>query len=409
MSTEGSKRFRLMNDHSRAVNRAAVASLILGRIIYAVNWYSLAAVFSFTGSELHQNVSGLGLVTSAFFAGIGIFQVPGGVLAAKIGPRWTVIFGTTVTSATALLTGFASNLPELAVLRFFVGAGMAFVFAPGVILTARFLQQGSEGLGVGFYNSAFSLGAAVGLFGWAVLAAEIGWRISLALGGLLGLFTVVLLWFLIPKDNQRPDFSVKLQDLRLVLLDKWLIILSVATLGLQVGSTIYSSFMVYYLQSAVHINIGEAGTIASLASLFALASAPFAGRLFDRYGNTKRLLVASGSLMAIGVGVAFLGTVYSAILAGVLVGLATGSGFTFAFSAASEANKLDKEYETLAVSWVNSISLFGNLASPLLFSYLVIQYGYSPAWLYMAVLTFALIIPLLFSNVPKQKRTQPQT
>jgi MFS family permease len=397
-----------MNDHSGAVNRAAVASLILGRIIYAVNWYSLAAVFSFTASELHQNVSGLGLATAAFFAGIGIFQVPGGVLAAKIGPRRTVIFGTTVTSVTALLTGFASNLPELAVLRFFVGAGMAFVFAPGVILTARFLQQGSEGLGVGFYNSAFSLGAAVGLFGWAVLAAEIGWRISLALGGLLGLFTVVLLWFLIPKDNQRPGFSVKLQDLKLVLLDKWLIVLSVATLGLQVGSTIYSSFMVYYLQSAVHINIGEAGTIASLASLFALASAPFAGRLFDRYGNTKRLLVASGSLMAIGVGVALLGTVYSAILAGVLVGLATGSGFTFAFSAASEANKLDKEYETLAVSWVNSISLFGNLASPLLFSYLVIQYGYSPAWLYIAVLTFALIIPTLFSKVPNRKEPNPK-
>jgi MFS family permease len=394
-----------MNVHSGEGNRAAVTSLILGRIIYAVNWFSLAAVFSFTASELHQDVSGLGLVTAAFFAGIGIFQVPGGVLAAKIGPRRTVILGTTVTSVAALLTGFASNLAEIVVLRFFVGAGMAFVFAPGVILTARFLQRGSEGLGVGFYNSAFSLGGVVGLFGWAVLAAEIGWRISLAIGGLLGLFTVALQWFLVPKDNQRSDFSVKLHHLKLVLFDKWLIILSVATLGLQVGSTIYSSFMVYYLESEVHINIGEAGTIASLMSLFALASAPFAGRLFDRYDHTKQLLVASGSLMAVGVGVALLGTVYSAILAGVLVGLATGSGFTFAFSAASEANKLDKEYETLAVSWVNSISLFGNLVSPLLFSYLVIQYGYSPAWLYMAVLTFALIIPILFSKVPKHKRT----
>lgn len=398
-----------MNVHSGAVNRAAVVSLIFGRIIYAVNWFSLAAVFSFTASELHQDVSGLGLATAAFFVGVGSFQVPGGILAAKIGPRQTVIFGTTVTSVAALLTGFASNLAQIAILRFFVGAGMAFVFAPGVILLAGLLQEGSAGLGVGFYNAAFSLGGAIGLFGWAVLAAEIGWRSSLAIGGLLGLVTVVLMWFLVPKDNQRSDFSVKLHHLKLVLLDRWLIILSVATLGLQVGSTIYSSFMVYYLESAVHINAGEAGTVASLASLFALSSAPFAGRLFDRYGDKRRLLVASGSLMAVGVGVAFLGTVYSAILAGILVGLATGSGFTFAFSAASEANKLDKEYETLAVSWVNSISLFGNFVSPLLFSYLVIQYGYSPAWLYMAVLTFALIIPILFSKVSTQKRTRHET
>jgi hypothetical protein len=48
-----------MNVRRGVVNRAAVVSLILGRIVYAVNWYSLAAVFSFTASELNQNVSGL--------------------------------------------------------------------------------------------------------------------------------------------------------------------------------------------------------------------------------------------------------------------------------------------------------------------------------------------------------------
>jgi len=103
--------------------------------------------------------------------------------------------------------------------------------------------------------------------------------------------------------------------------------------------------------------------------------------------------------------VAFFGTVYSAISAGIMVGIATGSGFTFAYSAARRANKLNKEYETLAVGWVNSISLFGNFISPLLFSYLVLQYGYSPAWLYIAVLTLALVIPILFSKVKKQQQT----
>jgi MFS family permease len=109
--------------------------------------------------------------------------------------------------------------------------------------------------------------------------------------------------------------------------------------------------------------------------------------------------------MAIGVAVAFFGTVSSAILSGILVGLASGSGFTFGFSAAREANKLDKEYETLAISWVNSISLFGDFAPPLLYSYLVLQYGYSPAWLYMAVLALVLVVPVLFTKVSSQKQT----
>jgi len=398
-----------MNKHRDVSNRAAVASLIFGRIVYAVNWYSLAAVFSFTASELNQNVSGLGLVTATFFVGIGVFQVPGGVLAAKIGPRLTATYGTAIASLAALLTGFAGNLVEIAILRFFVGLGMAFVFAPGVTLMAKFLHEGSEGLGVGLYNSAFSLGAAIGLSGWAVLAAAIGWRNSLVTGGLLGLFTSVLLWFLVPKDSQRSDFSVEMRHLRLVLLDKWLIVLSLAMLGLQAGSTVYSNFMAYYLESVVHVNVGEAGTIASLASLFALASAPFAGRLFDRSGNAKRLLLASGVLMAAGVGAAFFGTVYSAVLSGVLVGLASGAGFTFGFSAARAANKLDKEYETLDVSWVNSISLFGDFVPPLLYSYLVIQYGYSSAWLYIAMLAFLLVIPIVFPKAASLKRGHTET
>jgi MFS family permease len=397
-----------MNVGKGAGNRVAVVSLILGRIVYAVNWYSLAAVFTFTASELNQNVSGLGLATATFFVGIGIFQVPGGILAARIGPRLTATYGTAIASLAALLTGFAGNLVEIAVLRFFVGLGMAFVFAPGVTLMARFLREGAEGLGVGFYNSAFSLGAVIGLSGWAVLAAAVGWRISLVMGGLLGLFTSVLLWVLVPKDTQRPDFSMELRHLRLILLDKWLIVLSVAMLGLQAGSTVFGNFMAYYLESVVHVNVPEAGTIASLASIFALASAPFAGRLFDKSGNAKRLILASGVLMAVGVGLAFFGTIYSAILAGVLVGLASGTGFTFGFSAARAGNKLDKEYETLAVSWVNSISLFGDFVPPLLYSYFVLQYGYSPAWLYIAILTFTLMIPLLFPKVSLQKRERAQ-
>ena len=386
-----------------AVNRAAVASLIFGRIVYAINWYSLAAVFTFTGSELHQNVSGLALATATFFVGIGVFQVPGGVLAAKIGPRLTATYGTAIASLAALLTGFAGNLVEIAILRFFVGLGMAFVFAPGVTLMAKFLREGSEGLGVGLYNSAFSLGAVIGLLGWALLAATVGWRISLVTGGSLGLFTSALLLVLVPKDTQRSDFSMELRHLRFVLLDKWLIVLSVAVLGFQAGSTVFSNFIIYYLKNVVQVNVGQAGTIASLASICAFACAPFAGRLFDTSTNTKKLLLASGVLVAVGVGLVFFGTVYSAILAGLFVGFGSGCGFTFGFSAARAANKLDKEYEALAVSWVNSISLFGDFVPPLLYSYFVLQDGYSLAWLSIAILTLVLMIPMFFLKMEGEK------
>jgi MFS family permease len=392
--------------NENAINHAAITSLILGRVAYAINWLNVAAIFSLIASEMKQDVSGLGLVTAAFYIGIGLFQVPGGILAAKIGPRLTVIYGTTIASFFALLTGFAGNLAEIAVLRFFVGAGMALVFAPAVVLVTRFLRKGSEGVGVGIYNSAFSLGGVIGLSGWAVFAGGVGWRSSLIISGSLGLATSALLLFFVPKDNLRSDFKIDAQHLKLILYDKWLMALSIALLGIGIGSTVVGNFMAYYVENVSHVSVGEAGAIASLTQASALLTAPFSGRVFDRFGNVKLLLLATGAVMAFGVGIAFVGTLYSAITSSVLVGLASGAGYTFGFAAAREASRLGPEYETLAVSWVNGIALFGDFVPPLLFSYVAIGFGYGSAWLVLALFTFVLILPVLFSRISTRRNSR---
>lgn len=395
-----------MELNENAINHAAITSLILGRVAYAINWLNVAAIFSLIASEMKQDVSGLGLVTAAFYIGIGLFQVPGGILAAKIGPRLTVIYGTTIASFFALLTGFAGNLAEIAVLRFFVGAGMALVFAPAVVLVTRFLRKGSEGVGVGIYNSAFSLGGVIGLSGWAVFAGGVGWRSSLIISGSLGLATSALLLFFVPKDNLRSDFKIDAQHLKLILYDKWLMALSIALLGIGIGSTVVGNFMAYYVENVSHVSVGEAGAIASLTQASALLTAPFSGRVFDRFGNVKLLLLATGAVMAFGVGIAFVGTLYSAITSSVLVGLASGAGYTFGFAAAREASRLGPEYETLAVSWVNGIALFGDFVPPLLFSYVAIGFGYGSAWLVLALFTFVLILPVLFSRISTRRNSR---
>jgi len=392
--------------NKNTINHAAITSLILGRIVYAINWLNMAAVFSLITSEFQQDVSGLGLVTATFYIGIGVFQVPGGILAAKIGPRQTVIYGTMIASLSALLTGFAGNLAQIAVLRFLVGAGMALVFAPAVVLVTRFLRKGSEGLGVGIYNAAFSLGGAIGLLGWAVLAGGVGWRNSLIISGSLGLGTAVLLVFLAPNDSLRSDFKIDPSRLKLILSDKWLITLSIALLSIGVGTTVVSNFMAYYIENMSHVGVGEAGAIASLAVASALVTAPFSGRVYDRVGDVKWLLFATGAVMVFGVGIAFIGTLYSAIISCVLVGLASGAGFTFGFAAAREANIFGPEYETLAVGWVNGIALFGDFVPPLLFSYIAIGFGYGSAWLALALLAFVLILPILFSKTSTRQNPQ---
>jgi MFS family permease len=172
------------------------------------------------------------------------------------------------------------------------------------------------------------------------------------------------------------------------------------------GSAVVQNFMPYYLENVYNVGVGEAGVITSLVAASAFVTGPFVGGVFDKFGNAKRLLLMTGVGMAVGIGITFIGTIYSAIASSVLVGLASGAGLTFVFATARETNRLGSEYDTLAVSWVNSLSLLGSFVSPLLFSYFVIRLGYNYAWLCIALLAFLLIFPVFFSKVSTRKGIQ---
>ncbi len=118
----------------------------------------------------------------------------------------------------------------------------------------------------------------------------------------------------------------------------------------------------------------------------------------------KRLFLMISAVMDFGISISIFGTICSAIVSSVLVGLTSGAGFTFGFAAARDANRLDSRYDTLAVNWVNSLQLSGGFASPLLFSYLVVNFGYGYAWFCIALLVFLLILPLSFCHVSERNR-----
>lgn len=352
--------------------------------------------------DLHQNVSGLGLITATFYIGVGLFQVPGGILAARIGLKRTAIIGTVVASAASLSTGLAADLYQIAFTRFLVGLGMAFVFAPGVVLISRTATKGSEGFAVGLYNSAFYLGGVMGLFGWAVLAELLGWRTSLLFSGGLGIMTAMLLFVVLPKDVRRVEFQVRSSSLKRILLDRWLLAVGFTLLALGVGSTVFSSFAPFYAHQALGLDTSLAGGIGGLGVLFAFLSAPFAGRIYDTFFNVKRLLLYASILMAIGISMPAFSNIYATVGSSVLVGIASGC-LTFGFLSAKNSVKLEPEYETLAVSWVNSVSLFGGFVPPLVFSATVIGFGYSFAWLISGILTIALLIPIIIMRMPGQR------
>ena len=372
---------------------------MLGRLIYAVNWYNFAAVFTLVARDFNQNVSGLGVAVGSFYLGAGLFQIPGGLLAAKIGPKRTAVYGTLLASAAALLTSVATNFSELAVLRFLVGAGMAFVFAPGVILVARYFRKQAEGFSVGLFNAAFYLGGALGIFGWAVLADAWGWRESLAVSGVIGVLTAALILLLVPRDPVREDLAMDFPEIRRILASRWLFLIGLGMFGFTGLSSLVTAFMVYYLQASLNAGAALAGSVGALALVASLLASPLFGMVYDRTHNASGLMFLCGLSGIIGLEVASITTIPAAVFANLLVGFATGGSLTVGFSAGREL--ANAEYETLAVSCINSTQLFAGFFFPPIFSLSVVVFGYSKAWLLSGLYTFPFIALILLSRSKK--------
>jgi MFS family permease len=409
------------NDHYPS-DLAASASLIVARTFYGVNWFNVAAIFPLIALEFGQDVSLLGSISAAFLIGVGAFQVPSGIFAARYSPRTSAIAGITVSSASALISGLISDPSQLVWLRFIVGSGMAFFFSSGVVLIARYANRSSPGLSIGVMNAAHSVGGIIGILGWIVIAVAVGWRQSLVLGGVIGLATALLMVLTIPKRETKSDINgihrSPSSDRKLVLTrsavlkilsNRPVVALGLVLTGIQAAWALTLTVIVVFLQG-LGAPLEITGAIASVALISSIISAPLIGRVYDRViKDARKILLICGaatSLATAAVSTAILAVVVAAVI---VIGFFAGGAFTVAYAKARrtpvrglETPDRDRSYGSssnygaLNVAWVNGLSLLGVLWMPVAFSYAV-QYsgggGYTAAWILAGVLTalFALV------------------
>lgn len=378
-------------------HKIATLSIMLARVVYTINWFNIASIFYLVASEFIEDIAMLGIISASFLIGVGLFQVPAGIIAAKYGPRKIAIYGIIIASSAALATGFAANTLQITILRFIVGLGMACFFGPSVILVSKYLGKESQGLGIGLLNSAHALGGIIGLFGWVMLAEYLGWRAALILSGGLGIATAIMLNSALLKDVDeiRNEFKIRISHVFSTIFNKSLIILGITLLGFQAGASMILTFSVFYFVDHLKINPVDAGLIGSLSLIVALISSPFFGKLYDRIGNARKLLLISGITSATSL-VGFATDSLYVITASILItGFFLSAGFVVVYARAKEINKAQPQYQTLAVSFVNGVSLFGVFWVPVLFSSIVSSLGYEIAWLLGGLVIILLILPVV--------------
>ena len=403
--------------------------------MYAVNWFNISSIFYLILNDFKQDVSILGLVTSGFLIGIGLFQIPAGILSAKYNAKFIIFFGTMLLSISSLLSGLSSELYQMVILRFLVGVGMAFFFGPSVILISKYLGKGSDGLGVGILNSAHSLGGIIGIFGWIIIAELIGWRTSLVISGILGILSGLFLLYALQRKNhdgsnnyannslqervyiffksfdpnrdtrnQISKFTINFDALKSIMLSKPMIYVGLSLLGFQIAWNLVSTFIILFLRVELDITSSIAGLIGGSTLIVNVIFAPIIGSIYDKltrknnFNNDILLLLICGIVISVNIICFSFINIYLLIPSIMLIGIFASGGFVIPYTLARRL-ALEKlglpKYEILAVSFVNGLSLLGAFWVPFVFSIMVNSFGYSLAWLFGGLLVLVFIIPII--------------
>jgi predicted MFS family arabinose efflux permease len=179
--------------------------------------YVLSAVLVSVQQDLHIGDGDAGGLVKWFLLGYFVTSPFFGYLGDRTSRKWLIALGIFIWSVGTVLTGFSVNLTTLVLYRILVGVGEASyaTIGPSYISDTFGPEKRNNALTV-FYV-AIPIGAALGVYAGADIAAHWGWRHAFIWAGAPGLLlALVLLPFADPKrgaaDGVRQLEKPKLRD-----------------------------------------------------------------------------------------------------------------------------------------------------------------------------------------------------
>jgi MFS family permease len=368
-------------------------------------------VLPLIGTGLNASTVDLGIVLGAFLLGAGAMQIPAGLSAVRFGNRTVSLFGLALMACFTLATAFSTSWSVLAVLRFGAGAAAAFFFAPALGLVASYFPAGTRGPIVGLYNSGFSLGAGVGIFGGALLADVLGWRASLALGGLLLVGAAAASVALLPRTEVpiggagwRSAWAVS----RPVIRSRSLWALAIALTGFWAAAYIAAQYFVNY-SSAVHPSWGleVAAGVTTLLIVAQILGGPVGGWMGERSRDMRRILLGGGvACGALTCAVPFLPLAEVWPLMGAL-GFVIGILFAVQYLLPTYLRSTRGEGVALALALLNSVQIFAGSALAIGFAIVASGPGYTVAWIFAGALAIATLPCLIWVERERPVPAEP--
>jgi len=234
-------------------------------------------------ADLHQGPAAKGVLLSSFFWSYALMQLPMGWCADRYNLRWFYAGGFVLWSLACGLTGFATSLAVMLMLRIVLGIGES-VYLPGSVkIVSLLFDSRDRGLASGLVNSGTRVGLAVGVPLIAWLVATLSWQKTFFILGFASLIWIVP-WLAIfpPRIAVSRPHRPLAEKPRWQSLDRNLLGLCLGHIGFGYYWTLLVTWLPDYLVGARHMPIRKAGAYAVIPYLVFSISEPLGGWIADR-------------------------------------------------------------------------------------------------------------------------------
>lgn len=391
----------------------------LDRVNLSVAMPLISKDFNFTPEQA-------GYVLSAFFITYTLFQVPGGILGDKIGPKKVMTFALLWWSVMTIATGLARGFSHFYAVRVLFGIGEGVHPPCAFKLNSNWFPNRERATANAIFTSANSLGPAVAPPLAVAIIGAWGWHSIFYIFGILG-FLIIPLWLYAVKNSPEEDSRITQKELDYIRSgqqetvqvadDKedvhesvgsifrnpntWLLALAYLTFL----CTFYGlmTWLPTYLVKARGFALVKMGIFAGLPFLALGIAQPIGGWISDKILKGRRKiqvivanLIAAPALYGVISADTESGAMTALICAGFIMGLAFGPFWALPMEC------VKRKFAGTASGVMNTGGNIGGIISPIIIGYLVGMSGYHAAFTYMvAALVATAVIVFFVREVPK--------
>jgi sugar phosphate permease len=311
---------------SQRPTRIRYIVLALTVAVYMITYLDrtlLSAAAPSIQKEMGFSIQTLGWILASYQIGYSLFQIPGGWLGDRLGPRVALTAVVIWWSAFTALTTLTWSVQSLIVVMFLFGAGEAGAFPIATRSLSRWILPSERGFAQGITHAGSRFGGAMTPLIAVFLIAQYGWRVPFFIFAIPGLIWAAI-WFWYYRDTPAEHKGVNQAERELIESGlggnqksrkqvPWGAILSnrrVWTLAAMyfcygVVMLTFLTWFPKYLSAARELNLKQMGTFASLPLAAAvvgdICGGFFSDLLLKKTGRitfSRRVVAVTGFLIA---------------------------------------------------------------------------------------------------------------